>query len=285
MNFHIIAEIGCNHKGDMNIAKSLIDEAVRCGANVAKFQKRNNVELLSQQQYNAPHPNAQHSYGKTYGEHREFLELTKEQHMELKEYCELKGIIYSTSVWDMTSAKEIAALNPRLIKIPSAMNNHYEMLEWLCKNYQGEIHISTGMTNYSEIESLIEFFIDRGRNKDIVVYSCTSGYPVPYDDICLNEITRLKSIYGEKVKAIGFSGHHVGIAIDIAAYTFGAEWIERHFTLNKEWKGTDHSSSLVSEELKQLIENLQNVKSALQYKEEEILKIELVQKEKLKFRG
>lgn len=284
MPIKIIAEIGCNHKGKVEIAKQLIDEAVNCGAHVAKFQKRNNKELLSVEQYNAPHPNPLNSYGTTYGEHREFLEFTVEQHKELKEYCESRGIIYSTSVWDLTSAKEIAKLEPELIKIPSAMNNHFDMLSWLCANYLGDIHISTGMSDYSEIEELIQFFIKKGRSQDLVVYNCTSGYPVPYRDICLKEIIRLKEKYAGKVKAIGFSGHHLGTAVDIAAYTLGAEWIERHFTLDKQWKGTDHGSSLVPDELTTLVQNLKNVELALQYKENEILEIELVQKDKLKFR-
>lgn len=281
----IIAEIGCNHKGDMDIAKQLIDEAVKTGAHVAKFQKRNNRELLSEEQYNAPHPNPANSYGATYGEHREFLELSLEQNKELKEYCEQQGIIYSTSVWDMTSAKEITTLNPQLIKIPSAMNTHFEMLEWLCDNYQGEIHVSTGMTDYSEIENLVVFFEKKQRNKDLVIYNCTSGYPVPYSDICLLELTRLKEKYSRRVKAIGFSGHHLGIAVDVAALTLGAEWIERHFTINKNWKGTDHSASLEPHELTQLITDLKNVSAALTYKETEILAIEQVQKDKLKYKG
>ncbi|MEY2371403.1 N-acetylneuraminate synthase family protein [Lysinibacillus capsici] len=283
-NIKVIAEIGCNHKGEMEIAKQLIDEAIKAGANVAKFQKRNNKELLSEEQYNAPHPNPTNSYGVTYGEHREYLELTIEQHLELKEYCESKGIEYSTSVWDMTSAKEIASLNPKLIKIPSAMNNHYELLKWLCDNYNGEIHISTGMTNYEEIEQMVEFFTKENRNKDVVIYNCTSGYPVPYKDICLLELTRLQEKYKDKVKAFGFSGHHLGTAIDIAAYTLGAEWIERHFTIDKTWKGTDHGASLEPLELEALVKSLKNVKEALTYKKSEVLEIELVQKEKLKFK-
>lgn len=285
MNFKVIAEIGCNHKGDLEIAKQLIDEAVLAGAHVAKFQKRNNKELLSIEQYNAPHPNPKNSYGATYGEHREFLEFTAEQHQTLMMYCEERGIDYSTSVWDLTSAKEITALNPKLIKIPSAMNNHTELLHWLCDNYKGEIHISTGMTDYQEIEELVEFFIQKGRNKDLVIYNCTSGYPVLYKDICLLELVRLKEKYSDIVKAIGFSGHHLGIAIDIAAYTLGAEWIERHFTIDKKWKGTDHSASLEPQELKVLVNDLTNVSEALTYKTSQILEIELVQKEKLKFKG
>ena len=116
---YIIAEAGCNHKGEMSIARDLIaTAALFCKADAIKFQKRCVRELLTPEQYNAPHPNPANSYGKTYGEHREFLEFTADQHRQLKEWCEEFGITYSTSVWDLTSAKEITALNPKFIKIP-----------------------------------------------------------------------------------------------------------------------------------------------------------------------
>jgi N-acetylneuraminate synthase len=281
----VIAEIGCNHKGDMEIAKELIKVAkIFCNADVVKFQKRNNKELLTEEQYNAPHPNPVHSYGDTYGAHREFLEFSAEQHGELKKYCDELGIVYSTSVWDLTSAKEIAALKPALIKIPSACNNNYEMLGWLCDNYEGELHVSTGMTTKDEIEDLVEFFYQKGRNKDLVVYNCTSGYPVPFEDVCLLEILTLKEKYEDKVKAIGFSGHHLGIAIDVAAYTLGAEWVERHYTLDRTAKGTDHSASLEPDGLRRLIRDLKATEKALTFKKKDILDIESVQREKLKYR-
>ncbi len=281
----VIAEIGCNHKGDMDIAKKMIrTAAIYCEVDAVKFQKRCNKELLTPEQYNAPHPNPANSYGKTYGEHREFLEFTAEQHRELKAYCEEMGITYSTSVWDLTSAKEIAALKPEFIKIPSACNNHYEMLEWLCDNYNGEIHVSLGMTTHEEEENLIRLFERKGRNKDLVIYVCTSGYPVPFQDVCLLEIERVRRSYENRVKRIGFSGHHLGIAVDIAAYTLGASIIERHYTLDRTWKGTDHAASLEPEGVRKLKRDLMAAYAALHYKEKEILDIEEVQREKLKYR-
>ena len=281
----VIAEIGCNHKGDIEIAKELIKVAkIYCNADVVKLQKRNNRELLTEEQYNAPHPNPANSYGDTYGAHREFLEFTVEQHRELKKYCDELEIVYSTSVWDLTSAKEIASLNPKLIKIPSACNNHYEMLGWLCEHYQGEIHVSTGMTSQEEIETFVKFFESKGRAKDVVLYACTSGYPVPFEDVCLLEITRLKELYGNRVKEIGFSGHHLGIAVDVAAYTLGATWVERHYTLDRTWKGTDHAASLEPEGLRRLVRDLKAVNKALTYKKEDFLDIEKVQREKLKYK-
>lgn len=286
MKAKIIAEIGCNHKGDMEIAKELIKTAKEyCNADVAKFQKRNNMELLGEEGYNAPHPNPANSYGDTYGAHRDYLEFTVEQHAELKKYCEELGIIYSTSVWDLTSAKEMTSLNPELIKIPSAINTHFEMLGWLCDNYKGEIHISVGMTTNEEIQQIVDFFVEKKRNKDVVLYSCTSGYPVPFEDICLLEINKLKEKYGNIVKEIGFSGHHLGVAVDVAAYALGATWVERHFTLDRTWKGTDHAASLEPDGLRKLVRDLRAVEKAMTYKSEDVLDIEKVQRDKLKYKG
>lgn len=283
---YIIAEAGCNHKGEMSIARDLIaTAALFCKADAIKFQKRCVRELLTPEQYNAPHPNPANSYGKTYGEHREFLEFTADQHRQLKEWCEEFGITYSTSVWDLTSAKEITALNPLFIKIPSACNNHFAMLQWLCDNYGGEIQLSFGMTTHKEEEQIVNLFVKNGRNKDLILFNCTSGYPVPYKDVCLLEIKRLIDTFGSTVKKIGFSGHHLGTAVDIAAYTLGAEVIERHYTMDKTWKGTDHAASLEPDEFKSLVADLNNVQKALTYKSSEILPIEQIQRDKLKYRG
>jgi len=282
----VIAEVGCNHKGDFDIAIEFIKIAkIFCEVDVVKFQKRNPKELLTADQYKAPHPNASNAYGDTYGAHREFLEFSKEQHRELKAYCEDIGIIYSTSVWDMTSAIEIADLNPELIKIPSACNNYTEMLQYLCDNYGGEIHISTGMTTQKEMDELVEFFVKNKRNQDLVLYNCTSGYPVPFEDVCLLDIRKLIDNYGDVIKEIGFSGHHNGIAIDMAAYTLGARTIERHFTLNRTWKGTDHAASLEPGGMRKLSRDIRNVYKALTYKSQDILPIEEPQREKLKYRA
>jgi sialic acid synthase len=282
---YTIAEIGGNHKGDMEIAKELIKvAAIFCKVDAVKFQKRHNIELLTKEQYEAPHPNPVNSYGDTYGAHREFLEFDVHQHAELKAYCEEVGIIYSTSVWDLTSAKEIAGLQPEFIKIPSACNNHYEMLGWLCANYDGEIHCSTGMTTKDEVEELVEFFEKHDRAKDLVLYNCTSGYPVPFPDVCLLDITTMIQKYGNRVKTIGFSGHHLGIAVDVAAYTLGANVVERHYTLDRTWKGTDHSASLEPAGMRKLARDLKAVHQALDYKATDILPIEQVQRDKLKYR-
>ena len=281
----IIAEVGCNHKGDMAIAREMIMVAASfCKVDVIKFQKRTPKELLTPEQYAAPHPNPMHAYGDTYGAHREFLEFSADQHKQLKEWCEEYGSEYSTSVWDITSAREISALQPSFVKIPSACNLHFDMLGYLCEHFGGEIHLSFGMTTQDEEEKIIGFFDSKGRAKDLVVYACTSGYPVPFEDICLYEITRLQERFGGRVKAIGFSGHHLGIAADVAALTLGAQWIERHFTLDRTWKGTDHSASLEPDGMRKLVRDVRNVAKALDSKKTQILDIEKVQRDKLKWR-
>lgn len=279
----IIAEIGCNHLGKIDIAKELILMAKQAGADVAKFQKRDNKLLLSKNQYNSPHPVPENSYGETYGAHREYLEFNLDQHKELKKYSESIGIEYSTSVWEVKSAKEIITINPSLIKVPSACNNNFEMLRILRDEFEGEVHISFGMTTHEEEESVVSFFEEKNQANDrLIIYSCTSGYPVPFEDISLLEIKRLHSRYGSRVKEIGFSGHHLGIAVDIAAYTLGACWIERHFTKDRTWKGTDHAASLEFPGLQKLVRDLHHTHDALSFKKSEILEIEMVQRKKLK---
>ncbi|MDE3237073.1 MAG: N-acetylneuraminate synthase family protein [Bacteroidota bacterium] len=271
--------------GQFDIAKDLILLAKSCGADYAKFQKRNAKELLTSEQYNAPHPVPYNAYGSTYGEHREYLEFSKEQHAALKAYADSIGIAYTTSVWDIISAKEIIELNPDFIKIPSACNNNFEMLEMLRDEYKGDIHVSFGMTTKEEEDAVVHFFEEKGAAKErLVIYSCTSGYPVPFKDVCLLEILRLKEKFGDRVKEVGFSGHHLGIAIDVAAYTLGAVWIERHFTKDRTWKGTDHAASLEMPGMQKLVRDLQHTYDALTYKRDDILAIEAEQREKLKYR-
>jgi len=279
----IVAEIGCNHMGNMEIAKELIDLAKQSGVLYVKFQKRNNSLLLSKEQYNAPHPVPENSYGDTYGAHREYLEFDLNQNLELMNYCNRIGVVYSTSVWDVTSAQEMITLNPEFLKVPSACNNNFKLLKILRDDYQGQVQLSVGMTSKSEVDQIIRFFEETNQAKSrLVIYSCTSGYPVPAKDVALLEIDWLHTVYGERVFEIGFSGHHLGVSIDIAAYTLGARWIERHFTKDKSWKGTDHCASLTPDELSDLTCGLNDTYEALRYKHTEILPIEKIQRDKLK---
>ena len=279
----VIAEIGCNHMGSMDIAKELILLAKEAGAGYVKFQKRNNPELLTQEQYNTPHPVPENSYGNTYGEHREFLEFDVNQNRELKEYCDSLGIVYSTSVWDVTSAKEMITFEPEFLKVPSACNNNFDMLKVLRDEFKGQVQLSIGMTTKEEVEEIVSFFEEADQAKSrLLIYSCTSGYPVPAKNVALLEINWLYDNYGDRVNSIGFSGHHLGVALDVSAYTLGAKWIERHFTKDRTWKGTDHSASLEPQGLQKLVRDLSAAYEALHFKDSEILPIEQVQRDKLK---
>jgi len=264
----VMAEIGCNHMGSVEIAKELLTLAKEAGCEYAKFQKRCPKELLSAEQYAAPHPNPRNSYGDTYGAHREYLELTVDQHRELLEHC-----------------KEIVSLNPDLIKVGSPTNQHWGVHEILRDQYAGDVHISTGMTTKEEIEKIVAFWEQgKGDAKNrVVLYNCTSGYPVPFPDVCLLELSMLRERFGHRVKHLGFSGHHLGIAIDVAAYAMGATWNERHFTKDRTWKGTDHAASLEPAGITKLCRDLKATWKCMTYKPTEILPIEAEQRAKLKY--
>lgn len=281
----LIAEVGCNHKGDLNIAKKFIEVAKNfCDLKYIKFQKRDPKALFTEEEYNKPHPVQENSYGSTYGEHREFLEFSSDQHQILFDNCKLNGLVYSSSVWDLNSAKNIVNLNPEFIKVGSATNLNFEVLDYLCSNFTGKIHLSLGMTTQSEEEKIISFFEKKKRSSDLIIYACTSAYPVNSTDVCLLEIKRLIEKYKDKKKVfdVGFSGHHKGISFDIAAYTLGANYIERHFTLDRTWKGTDHAASLEPDGMRRLKRNLDNLYLSLTYKKTELLEVEKQTRQKLK---
>jgi sialic acid synthase SpsE len=270
--------------GSIELAQRFVDVASTfCEVKHVKFQKRSVRDLLSPEEYAAPHPVPQNSYGETYGEHREFLELSMEEHRGLKDYCEERGVVYSTSVWDIPSLRDIASLEPAFIKIPSATNTNVELLAEACDTFSGKIHVSLGMTTRAEEERIGELFRTAGRMSDVIHYACTSGYPIQATEACLLEVGRLKDTYGTELHAIGYSGHHLGISLDVVAYTLGADYIERHFTLDRTWKGTDHAASLEPDGLRRVHRNLIQANEALRPKPSEILDIEKPQRAKLKW--
>jgi N-acetylneuraminate synthase len=280
----VVAEIGCNHRGEVDTARRLIDAAAFCGASYAKFQKRTPRELLTKEQYDAPYVNP-NSYGRTYGEHRERLELPIAVHADLQRYCRDRGIGYATSVWDVTSAREVATLRCSYVKVPSACNNHADLLKCLRDECDSDVHVSLGMTSPEEEQRLVEGF--RSCPKRLVLYACTSGYPISMEDACLLEIRRLADAYlaTGRCKAIGYSGHHLGIAIDLGAAVLGAQWLERHFTLDRTWKGTDHAASLEPSGLQKLVRDLQALATAWRPRPAPILPVEVATREKLKYRA
>jgi sialic acid synthase len=280
----LIAEIGCNHMGDLEIAKRFIEVAGSfCEVRNVKFQKRSNRDLLPPDQFDAPHPVPSNSFGDTYGAHREYLEFSLEEHRKLKDHCEERGMTYASSVWDVPSLREMVTLEPEYLKVPSATNTNIELLTELCTGFGGKIHVSLGMTTRAEEERMMELFRRHGRAADVVLYACTSGYPIQASEAFLLEIPRLIAAYGDEVHAIGYSGHHNGISLDTVAFTLGATYIERHFTLDRTWKGTDHAASLEPDGLRRLQRNLVQAAEALEARQQEILPIEEPQRAKLKW--
>lgn len=275
----VIAEIGCCHIGSLERAKKLAHLAKLSGADAVKTQKRNPKESVKKELWNEPHPNPSFAYGKTYLEHRENVELSIEDHIKLEEYCKEIDIEYSTSVWDMTSAKEVIEnLHLNFIKIPSALNTNRELFDFLINDYNGDIHISTGMLSLEEKESLYKYW--HKYNDRIVVYHCTSGYPVPFEQLYLKDIKKLSSIYN--FKRIGYSNHGYGIATEPVAFALGARYFERHFIDDRTFAHTDAASSLEGQGLYKMVRDLKAIEKALQSKPDEIEEIERVQRDKLR---
>jgi N-acetylneuraminate synthase len=230
----------------------MIDAAKWCGVEVIKLQKRNPKRCLSEDRYNAPYDSL-HSFGKTYGEHRNFLEFTIEQHADLQKYAEDKGLLYTSSVWDSDSFDGIAHLEPPWIKIPSAHNEDWPLLTYIAAHWRRELHISNGMVEDPTVEVKWKSLL----GNRLVPYTCASSYPASNSDVCLLDLIRLKDQL--QVSQVGFSGHHKGIALDIAAVVLGAKVVERHFTLDRTAKGTDQAASLEPAGLARLVRDIKAV--------------------------
>lgn len=273
----VIAEIGCVHVGNMDRAKELIRLAKLAGANVAKFQKRNPLVSVPKYMHDNPHPNKRFAYGETYLEHRQNLEMSAEQHVELKAFCDEINIDYSTSVWDLDSAKEIIPLNPKLLKIPSAQNHNWDLINYLYDNYGGEVHISQGMTTPEEREEMWNKLRDKDLDRT-VVYHCTSAYPCPFESLYIKEISLMTTLF----KNIGFSNHGYGIACDVAAFALGARWFERHFVDDRTFPHTDACASLEATGMSKLCRDLRAVSKAMRFKPKGLDGLEQEQRDKLR---
>lgn len=287
----VVAEVGGNHRGEILTARRMIEiVGMYCTEHfqlddsrpvvAVKFQKR--TLSLSPSDYQRPHPNPYHAYGDSYGAHREALEFDAAQHANLKACAEAFGVTYACSVWDIPAAEEIAALDPAWLKVPSAHNLDWPLIEWLA-DWGGPLHISLGMTTRAEADELVELLASKGAAERTTLYHCTSDYPVRTEDVRLDELDVLRARYGGTVAGFGFSGHHDGIMIDMVAAAKGVTHIERHYTLNRTWRGTDHSASLEPDGIRKLIRGLEEVSQARGTKGRDgLLVTELVQREKLK---
>jgi len=243
---YIIAEIGQNHNGDMIMAKKLIDMAVRCGANAVKFQKRDISSELTTEAYNRPYENS-NSFGRTYGEHREFLELNEEQHYELKEYSTINGITYFCTPCDVPSVELLERIGCPFYKIASRDLTNIPLLEKLA-TLKKPIIMSTGMASVEDIDDALETL--KLNKQDLIIMQCTSEYPCKLENVNLRAISTLKKKYGY---VTGLSDHTSGVIVSAAAILAGASIIEKHITLDRTLKGTDQPGSLEESGLKKLI--------------------------------
>jgi len=253
---YIIAEIGQNHNGDIINAKKLIDMAARCGANAVKFQKRDIASELTKEAFNKPYDNP-NSFGKTYGEHRLFLELNEEQHLELKEYAMAVGIVYFCTPCDILSVELLERIGCPFYKVASRDLTNIPLLEKL-SSLGKPVIISTGMADLDDIDNALNAL--QAKPGKVVIMQCTSEYPCKLENVNLKAMDTLRKKYGYLV---GLSDHTSGIIISAAASVLGAAMIEKHITLDRTMKGTDQPGSLEEAGLKKLIQYIKATEMAM----------------------
>ncbi|HUG65796.1 MAG TPA: N-acetylneuraminate synthase family protein [Gaiellaceae bacterium] len=254
---YVIAEIGNNHQGDLEKAKALIHAARECGVDAVKFQKRDNRALFTRAFYDAPYDN-ENSYGATYGEHREFLELGKSDWFELTQYARDEGVAFVAAAFDEPSADLMAELDIDAFKFASGDLLNVPFLRYVAA-FGKPMFLSTGGGTLDDIDRAVDATL--AVNERLSVLHCTAAYPAEIEDLNLSVITALRERYPDLV--IGLSDHHNGIAMAPVAYMLGARVFEKHFTLNHAWKGTDHAYSLMPDGMRRFVRDLQRVPVAL----------------------
>lgn len=238
-----IAEIGINHNGDIEIAKELIKLAKENGADVVKFQKRKPEVCVPEDQKNIVKDTI---FGEMkYIDYKHKIEFGKEEYDKIDKYCKEIGIKWTASIWDKDSLNFLLQYDIPFIKIPSALATHWELLE-LVNNTKKPVVISNGMTTEEEFDKAINILKDC----EVTILVCNSSYPASFDELNLRYIDILRIKYPHC--KIGYSGHEEGNIVTLVAAAMGAEVIERHITLDHTMKGTDHTSSLEVNELKDL---------------------------------
>ncbi|CAG9800093.1 unnamed protein product [Chironomus riparius] len=246
----IIAEIGQNHQGDIVTAKEMILEASRAGVDCVKFQKSCLEAKFTRNALNRPY-NSPHSFGSTYGEHKRFLEFTIEQFKELKDYAESCGLVFSASAMDIVSFDELKQLDLQFIKIGSGDTNNIPYMRHIAKQNVPLI-VSTGMQTEDTITKVYNILNDASAN--FALLHCISSYPTKVEDTKLNYISRYRKLYPNI--SVGYSGHEIGYESSCLAILMGAKILERHFTLDKNQKGSDHCLSLNPKELHTLVDKV-----------------------------
>ena len=251
----IAAEIGQNHNGDVETAKKLIDMSALCGATAVKFQKRDVDSELSVELSNRPYENV-NSFGKTYGEHRHALELTVDQHRELQAYAAEKGVLYFCTVCDLPSLEAMEGMTLPLYKVASRdITNEPLLVALAAQNVP--IVISTGMATPREVERAVE--IITAKHDHIVIAQCTSEYPCPPEHSNLCALRTYRERFG---CLVGMSDHTPGIIVAVAAAVQGACFVEKHVTLSRAMRGTDHAGSLEMEGLRRLVNYVRQIENA-----------------------
>lgn len=257
---YIIAEIGANHNGDIELAKKLIAEAKKCGADAVKFQSWTPSSLICKEEYNNNQVYTD-SPKKHFGSLKEMVEkyyLREEQHFELKKYCDNLEIDFCSTPFSKEEVDLLMKLDVPFIKVASMDINNLELLKYMAKQ-QKPIILSTGMSTLSEIEKAIEIIENEGNNQ-IILLHCISIYPPKYEDINLNNILMLEKTFGYPV---GFSDHTIGTSIPLASVALGSCIIEKHFTLDKNMPGWDHEISADPQELEIICKESKNITEAL----------------------
>jgi len=254
---YVIAEIGHNHQGDVENAKVLIHAAKECGVDAVKLQKRDNRRLYTRELYDSPYDN-EHSFGATYGEHREALELSAAEWLELREFSREEGITLFGTVFDDRSADFLAELGMPAFKIASADLVNTPLLRRVA-SFGKPMFLSTGGGTLDDVGRAVD--IITAINPQLCVLQCTASYPCEVEELNLQVIETYRERFPELV--VGLSDHQSGIAMALVGYLLGARVIEKHFTLNHAWKGSDHAFSLMPEGMRRLVRDLRRVPEAL----------------------
>lgn len=253
----IIAEAGVNHNGNIELAKKLVDAALDANADAIKFQSFITDNIVSQKAEKADYQKIATGGGNQYAMLKK-LELSYEDHLTLKNYCDEKGILFVSTPFDFESVDLLEKIHVPFYKISSGDLTNIPLLRYIA-GFNKPIILSTGMSNLGEIEEAISNIFDSG-NKNITLLHCTSNYPTDFEDVNLNAMITIRDAFKLPV---GYSDHTVGIEIPIAAVAIGAKIIEKHFTLDKNMPGPDHSASLNPTELKQMVESIRNIEKSL----------------------
>jgi sialic acid synthase len=249
----VVAEIGHNHQGSLEQAKELVDAARDCGVNAVKLQKRANRSLYTREFYEQPYDN-ELSFGRTYGEHREALELGADYYRELQRHAREVGVTLFAAAFDFESADLLAELDVPAFKFASGDLGNTPLQRHVA-GFGKPMFLSTGGATMEDIERAVDTILPI--NDQLCVLQCTAAYPASVEDLNLDVITTLRERFPEQV--IGLSDHQNGIAMAIVAYMLGARVIEKHFTLDHALKGRDHAFSLMPEGMRRLVRDLHRI--------------------------